>query len=54
MVVFGPNVFLHETTLNESTSQIKKGVTKAEDYEIETVTFGEIVRSAGCEPYRFY
>jgi FkbM family methyltransferase len=43
-VIFGPNVFLHDTTLNESTSQIKQGATKAEDYEIETVTFHEIVR----------
>ena len=44
-VIFGPNAFLSDTSLNESTSQIKTQKTKEDDYEIETITFEEIIKN---------
>jgi len=42
-VIFGSNIFMQGSTLNDSTSQIKSTVTKSTDYTIESITFKELV-----------
>lgn len=42
---FGPNSFKHDSTLNESMSQLKSSSDKQDDYRIDTVTLKDIVKN---------